>query len=137
MSESVQSGLPGYSPALFNFFQSYFQALDTTSGLWRPALKSAGRAQLEVASSLARQQRAFLVWQQQLMFNPSPRWVQQATGTFVSDMMDEYLQFGGRMTAAMLNQTEQVGSTEVVKLPVRRPHDHLVIEDARPQRQVA
>jgi hypothetical protein len=126
-----------------DYFQYFFEAADTMAGFWQPAAKTIGRSQLEMANLSAKQGQAALTWGRTIAMSPTPAGIMSANLQYWQSVTEFMNESSRKLASAVAIAGPDSDPFQLLKLPVKRSHDTLVIDpsesagDSAPQRRVA
>ena len=126
-----------------DYFQYFFEAADTMAGFWQPFAKTIGRSQLEMANLSAKQGQAALTWGRTIAMAPTPAGIMSANLRYWQAVTDQINDSSRKLASAVATAGPQSDPFQLVRLPVKRSHDTLVIEadetvdSSAPHRRVA
>lgn len=113
----------------YQYYQSLFETVDTTSSFWQPLLKAIGRTQLELAGLQARQAQAVVHWAHEVMRPASPMDIFNANAQLWWTLAKQWNEVTPRVAAALNSAATSVAHPAVVPMPVKPSHDTLILLD--------
>ncbi|MCB1483392.1 MAG: hypothetical protein KDJ17_00700 [Hyphomicrobiaceae bacterium] len=113
------------SPA-HDFYEVLFQGADIASSFWQPALKAAGRWQLEIAHLAARQMRASMALGTDLLHAKSSSQLTSAYRNYWDELSHSYTEANRNISNAFSRPS---GHATVLQMPARQRRDTLELVD--------
>jgi hypothetical protein len=124
--DKTAEGSMGNTSIYYPFYQTLFEAVDTTSFFWQPILKAIGRSQLELAALQARQAEAMIQWTRDIMRPGSPMEILKANARLWTSFADHFAEAVPRVASAVSSATESVAPI-IIPAPVKRARDKLIL----------
>ncbi|MEQ1669465.1 MAG: hypothetical protein ABL893_01265 [Hyphomicrobium sp.] len=113
-----------------DMFFYMFESADLYSAMWQPLLKSAGRWHLEVSGLGMRHSQATLQLTRDLARCWTAGDIMAAHARYWDAVSAQVSESGQRLAATVHNTIAIPAASEVVAMPVKRPHDLIKLPDA-------